>query len=60
MLTPEEGAKTTIYCSLDAPQVESGEYYCRSKIEKPSPIAQSDALSSELWERSLEWTQKFH
>ena len=60
MLTPEEGAKTTIYCALDAPQAESGKFYSRSKIEEPSQIAQSDALSSELWERSLEWTQMFH
>ncbi|OUV99539.1 MAG: hypothetical protein CBD16_08085 [Betaproteobacteria bacterium TMED156] len=60
ILTPEEGAKTTIYCALNAPQKESGNYYDREQIAIPSEIAQSDALAGELWDRSLEWTKNFH
>ena len=58
MLTPEEGAKTTLYCSLDAPCEESGKYYSKGKIDSPTNIAESDALAMELWERSYEWTSK--
>ena len=59
LLSPKQGAKTTLYCSLDAPQDESGHYYAREKIEFPTQIARSDALAMELWERSYEWTSKF-
>ena len=59
MLTPAEGARTTLYCSLDAPHNESGYYYSNQKIDSPSQIAKSDALAMELWERSYEWTSKF-
>ena len=59
MLTPAEGARTTLYCSLDAPHNESGYYYSNKKIDSPSQIAKSDALAIELWERSYEWTSKF-
>lgn len=59
MLTPEEGAKTTLYCATKAPHKESGYYYADEKIDLPTNTAQSDALACELWERSLTWTEKY-
>ena len=59
MLTPQEGAKTTLYCALKAPMSDSGNYYSSEKIEYPSQTAQSEALAGELWQRSLEWTKKY-
>ena len=59
MQTPEEGIKTIVYCSLEAPHAENGYYYSNKRIDTPSDIAKSDALAVELWERSREWTKQF-
>jgi NAD(P)-dependent dehydrogenase (short-subunit alcohol dehydrogenase family) len=56
MLTPEQGAATTIFCATD-PDLggESGNYYARSARAEPSPAAQDPELASELWARSEQW-----
>ena len=59
MLTPQEGARTTLYCSLDAPHNETGQYYSSGEISSPTYVAESDALAMELWDRSYQWTRKF-
>ena len=50
MITPEEGAKTTLHCAT-APELanETGLYYDRCKPREPSAMGQDAALASELW-----------
>ncbi len=57
MITPEEGARTTLHCAT-APlaSLESGAYYDSCKPLRPSRAACDPALAAELWRRSLEWT----
>lgn len=56
MKSPEEGARTSIYCAT-APELaaESGGYYedCRPKEPAASVTV---TLAAELWRRSSEWT----
>lgn len=56
LLTPEQGAATTIYCAT-APELEaeSGQYYAREARAEPSPAAQDPDLAAELWSRSEQW-----
>ena len=56
MITPEEGARTTLYCAT-APEVagETGLYYDKSRPKTPSPAARDEALAAELWRRSEAW-----
>lgn len=55
MLSPEDGAKTTLHCatSPDAAQ-ETGLYYDNSKVRTPNRIATPE-LAAELWERTEAW-----
>jgi NAD(P)-dependent dehydrogenase (short-subunit alcohol dehydrogenase family) len=57
MISPEEGARTTLHCAT-SPDVEgeSGLYYDQCKVRHPSRTAQDPTLAAELWRRSLEWT----
>ena len=57
LLTPEEGAQTTLYCALQAPASESGLYYDKSRIKTPSRIAQDAQLAEQLWNKSLQWVK---
>ena len=54
-LTPQQGAQTSLYCALAAPQTESGLYYADSKVCVPSRAAQDGALAQQLWQRSAQW-----
>ena len=57
MLTPEQGAQTTIYCATTAAVADqSGLYYERCSQRQPS-AAVTDSLASELWERSEAWVR---
>lgn len=53
MLSNEEGAQTTLYCAT-APELRgvSGRYYNRSREARPNPLADSEALATELWRRT--------
>jgi NAD(P)-dependent dehydrogenase (short-subunit alcohol dehydrogenase family) len=55
MLSPEEGAATSLYCAA-SPEVadESGHYYDGMKRREPSDAATPE-LASELWNRTIEW-----
>jgi dehydrogenase/reductase SDR family protein 13 len=57
MISPEEGARTTLHCAT-APEalLESGAYYDSCKAVRPSRAADDASLAAELWRRSLEWT----
>lgn len=46
---PEQGAQTTLYCALQAPQQETGRYYADSALKTPSKLAQDQRLAAELW-----------
>lgn len=56
MITPEEGARTTLYCAT-APEVagETGLYYDKCRPKTPSRAARDEALAQELWRRSEAW-----
>jgi len=56
MLTPEQGAQTTLYCAT-APEVgaDSGLYYDKCQEKRPSRIAGDVAMAEELWRRSEEF-----
>lgn len=56
MRSPEEGARTSIYCAT-APELAavSGRYYDSCREKRPSPVATPE-LAAELWARSEEWT----
>ncbi|MDZ7813841.1 MAG: SDR family NAD(P)-dependent oxidoreductase [Ideonella sp.] len=56
MITPEEGARSTLLCAT-APtsHLEPGGYYDRTRLRPISPVAQDPALAHDLWQRSLQW-----
>ncbi len=55
LLTPEEGARTSLHCALHAPHSESGLYYSACKPVRPSALGQDLDLARALWERSEAW-----
>ncbi|MBS0448312.1 MAG: SDR family oxidoreductase [Proteobacteria bacterium] len=56
MISPEQGAQTTLYCATSGETAGQTGLYCdRGKIRKPSRLAQDRALAAELWRRSEEW-----
>jgi retinol dehydrogenase 12 len=56
MITPEEGARTTLHCAT-APALANatGLYYDRCEAIEPSGVGRDDALAQELWRRSEGW-----
>jgi NAD(P)-dependent dehydrogenase (short-subunit alcohol dehydrogenase family) len=59
MLTAEQGARTTLYCVLEAPQTETSLYYADSRAQRPSKIAQDPQLAQRLWDQSMQWTAAY-
>jgi hypothetical protein len=57
LLSPEQGAQTSLYCALQAPASESGLYYDKSRVKNPSRIAQDSQLAEQLWKQSLQWVE---
>jgi dehydrogenase/reductase SDR family protein 13 len=56
MLTPEQGAATTLYCATSSDVAgETGRYYDDRRPKEPGAAATA-ALAAELWRRSSEWT----
>jgi retinol dehydrogenase 12 len=55
MITPEEGARTSLYCAT-SPEVAqaSGRFYDKSREREPSAVATPE-LAGELWRRSEAW-----
>lgn len=56
MITNEEGAKTQIWCAT-APELrgQTGLYYAESRVKALQRLGNDEALSRELWSRSLGW-----
>lgn len=56
MITPEEGARTTLFCAL-APELASqtGLYYDKCAPREPSADGRNAGLAAELWRRSEAW-----
>ncbi len=56
MLSPEQGAATTLYCALDTGlSDQTGLYYDKCRVKEPSKQARDPALAAALWRRSEEW-----
>jgi retinol dehydrogenase-12 len=59
MITPEQGARTTLYCATSpACANETGLYYDKERVRPASALGQDAALAAELWRRSEEWTRE--
>lgn len=57
LTTEEDGAATTLYCTLDDQcEKESGLYYDQCKVAEPLPSAKDETAMKELWEHSLKLT----
>ncbi|XP_073961664.1 retinol dehydrogenase 12-like isoform X2 [Choristoneura fumiferana] len=53
--TPEQGAQTTIYCSVDEKCAgETGLYYSDCVVKAASAKAQNDEYAERLWKNSME------
>jgi retinol dehydrogenase 12 len=55
LITPEEGAKTTMLCALEALPTDQGKYFSQTQLRSTSALAQDTKLSQELWNKSLKW-----
>jgi retinol dehydrogenase-12 len=55
MITPEQGARTSLYCAT-SPEVAhaTGRFYDKSREREASPVATAE-LAGVLWQRSEEW-----
>lgn len=60
MPTPEDAAKTQVWCAT-APELseESGLYYANLEQKEPSPAARDAELAAELWSKSEAWVSEF-
>ena len=59
MLTPEEGAMTTLHCILHAPQRETGLYYANCRPAIPSGMARNEEQAEKLWATSMELCKRW-
>jgi len=55
LISPREGASTTLYCALDAPAEQTGLYYSDCAVKRPSAVAEDASLAETLWQRSEDW-----
>ena len=56
MLTPEQGAQTTLHCALAARVEETGLYFDRCRVKTPSSEALDDHAAQALWDYSKTWS----
>lgn len=55
MLTPEQGAQTSVYLATDpAVAGRSGDYYIKCKVVPPKPWAEDDVVAERLWTLSVQ------
>lgn len=57
-LTPEQGARTPVYCATSSELVTGG-YYVNEHLREPGPGAFDRHFAEELWTRSERWVQSF-
>jgi NAD(P)-dependent dehydrogenase (short-subunit alcohol dehydrogenase family) len=55
MLTPEQGAATTLHCATAPLHADHGAYFADCKPAPASPLAADRELARELWDRSAAW-----
>lgn len=56
MLTPEQGAQTTLFlASAPVDSLKNGAYYINSKPKRTSSTARDEALADALWKQSERW-----
>lgn len=56
MITPEQGALSTLKCATTAvSELSPGGYYDRERLKPTSTLAQDLGLAAELWQRSAQW-----
>jgi NAD(P)-dependent dehydrogenase (short-subunit alcohol dehydrogenase family) len=56
MITPEQGARTTLHCATsEQAGKETGLYYDKSKLREPSELAKDVELARKLWQQSEAW-----
>ena len=56
MVSPEEGAETSLYCATSESVAEqTGGYYDRCQLTSPSPLANDVNLAAQLWQASEKW-----
>lgn len=56
LLSPVEGAKTTVHCAT-TPDLPSG-YYRKSTPAEPSPEAGDAGAGARLWDETLNWVER--
>ena len=60
MISPEDGAKTTLYLFRESENnLENGGYYNEQKLAKNSSAADDQKLQDQFWDYSLERVKKF-
>jgi NAD(P)-dependent dehydrogenase (short-subunit alcohol dehydrogenase family) len=53
-ISPKSGAQTSIFlATTPLPKLKNGGYYVRKKLQRPSSMAGSKSLGSELWDYSV-------
>jgi hypothetical protein len=52
--TPQEGAKTTLFCLKTNGQFPNGQYFSDCRPAQTSALAQNQQLQKELWNYSLQ------
>lgn len=56
MITPDQGARTTLFCATSSEvNDQTGLYYEKCKVKKPSSVARDAKLASRLWEQTEFW-----
>jgi retinol dehydrogenase 12 len=56
MITPEQGAQTTLHCATSAQCAnETGLYYDKQAVRAPSKLASDPELARRLWTQSEAW-----
>ena len=56
MISPEDGAKTSLYCATSPEAAaETGLYYDKSRPKTPSALALDPALAETLWSKTVEY-----
>jgi len=56
MISPEQGAKTTLHCAISTEAgTQTGLYYDRERPKEPSPLAKDTQLAGDLWAASEKW-----
>ena len=56
MISPAEGAKTSLYCACKESAAEkTGLYWNECQPQRPSRQAQDEQLAAQLWQKSQDW-----